>query len=660
MTVVAVCVFAPSAALSAEFAVESGLSAHWYSPERSGEGLVLEVLDEEYALVYWFTYDEVGHQRWLFDVGTISDNEIVFPELTVSRGGKFGPDFDPDEVQFEVAGEAVLSFSSCNDAEFSYSAFGQAQTIPMTRLSQTMAAGCQPINGVPGQPVREYAGQSGSWYDPSHAGEGYTLHWLSHDQALLMWFSYDADGNQYWMTGMGDYEDGRIEFPELFATHGARFGEAFESGDVEFDDWGSLTLDLECLSGSAVFESRLPEFGAGEFDLSRLTMMARPDCPWEEQSLKDLYEFHITEIDFRPLADDSAAVLRDVSFTANDVAENGDVVGYRTSNQDTQIFTWSSDDGEFFLSERGMHRSDVFIRPDASYAIATKRSQEVTSDSASSWQPVWASGGEPPWSLVPNIQVESSIVYGISNNGLRLVGTARDSDSNSFPWVWEEQEGQLFLSVDAQMAAGVPRAVSDDGQTIVGNQGGLSSSGVRTDYATRWTAPEEPAILRNDEGVALAWSLTCNATCDVVPGSLHGGDPDLEEPGAFRFWLWTEKNGFQYIESSLPGAIDRAIPPSRLALDTTADGSLFVGRYLVEIAGARTERPVIWTQATGVEALYEVLENVEGWDENWGDIQAVAVSQDGRWVLLSGEYLTPPEPVLGRYGRAMLLELTLK
>jgi hypothetical protein len=141
---------------------------------------------------------------------------------------------------------------------------------------------------------------------------------------------------------------------------------------------------------------------------------------------------------------------------------------------------------------------------------------------------------------------------------------------------------------------------------------------------------------------------------------MHGGVPDLSDPDAFKFWLWTEANGFHYLDSRLADAIDSTIPPSRLVLDTTGDGSLFVGHYLADVDGSRAERPVVWTQATGVESLFEVLKNVEGWDENWKDVQAVAVSRDGRFVLLSGDYLVPPYQVLGRYGRAVLIELSPK
>ena len=94
--------------------VKPGHSAMWYQPERDGEGWVLEVLSGDRALLYWYTYDENGNQRWLQAVGDVVDEEsgqaIDFPELLVTEGAEFGPGFDPDDVEFQDVGEASMHF----------------------------------------------------------------------------------------------------------------------------------------------------------------------------------------------------------------------------------------------------------------------------------------------------------------------------------------------------------------------------------------------------------------------------------------------------------------------------------------------------------------------------------------------------------------------
>src|SRR5690606_9924044 len=116
--------------------------------------------------------------------------------------GRFGPDFDPADVVRQVVGQATFRFADCARGDVEFRAYGQTGRHEMHRLGRVMGAGCAPRHGLPGRPVLTHAGQSGSWYDPTHAGEGYTLQWLDDGRALVVWFSYDAEGRQYWMLGM--------------------------------------------------------------------------------------------------------------------------------------------------------------------------------------------------------------------------------------------------------------------------------------------------------------------------------------------------------------------------------------------------------------------------------------------------------------------------
>ncbi|KAA9130432.1 hypothetical protein F3N42_12035 [Marinihelvus fidelis] len=639
--------------------VSSGHSAQWYNRERSGEGLVLEVLSDELALVYWFTYDESGNQRWLQDVGNIDGDRIVFPELKVTAGGRFGPGFDPEQVERIVVGEAVLSFSDCNTAEWSYSAFGEAETIPMTRLTKTMAAGCQPINGVPGQPVMEYAGQSGSWYDPTHSGEGYTLQWMSRNEAAVIWFTYDGEGNQYWITGVGSRVGDEIVFPVTHSASGPSFGPGYDKEKLQLSEWGSLTLEINCNIGVARYESHHPDFGSGTLNLSRLTRLSKPGCPYQKPKLSDLYEFRVTEIDYRPLADDSGNVLRDMSFDASDIASDGTVVGTRIRLLTRDLFRWLPDSEQFSVVESQFVTRDVVISEDAKRAVATRLVTNPEDESDRYWEPIWNTSATDSWESIPNFQLESPVVRAISRNGGYLVGVIESDDEMKLPWTWSVESGQKTFGLSPGLRVGIPWAVSNDGSVFIGNQADFRK-GFREELATLWTSDGKPEFLRDESGQILGFSQACNDTCDVIPGSYHGGELDLEDPNSQKFWLWTRRFGVQYFEDDLPGVIDSFYPPSRLVFDTSDDGSLFVGRYLTIFNGERVQRPVIWTQRTGVLSLFELLEGIEGWDTNWKDVQAVAVSSDGTKVLLNGSFQVPPERVSGQYSRAMILELVPK
>ncbi|MFB9068960.1 hypothetical protein [Pseudofulvimonas gallinarii] len=84
---------------------------------------------------------------------------------------RFGAAFDPDDVIREAVGSASLRFSSCDRGQFSYNAFNQSQTFDVQRLARVMGTRCETPHGVTGREVADHAGQSGSWYDPTHNGE---------------------------------------------------------------------------------------------------------------------------------------------------------------------------------------------------------------------------------------------------------------------------------------------------------------------------------------------------------------------------------------------------------------------------------------------------------------------------------------------------------
>jgi hypothetical protein len=262
-------------ALQAGVPVSQAQTAHWYDPDRDGEGWSLEILDGEQALAYWFTYDDQGDPRWLVGTGEIIDDRIEFPELVVTHGGRFGPDFDPDEVVREVVGSAVMHFHDCDSGEVEFFAFDQQMTVALSRLSTTMGLDCV-SNGQGGD--ESLAWQSGSWYDPAQDGQGFTLQRLAGGAALMTWFSYDSEGEQYWMQGIGEADGHQLNFPDVYATRGPVFGAGFDAQELEFIPWGELTLELGCETGLAEYESVLPEFGQGAFELDRLTFPHGLEC----------------------------------------------------------------------------------------------------------------------------------------------------------------------------------------------------------------------------------------------------------------------------------------------------------------------------------------------------------------------------------------------
>jgi len=612
--------------------VESGHSAAWFNPQRDGEGWVLEILDDERALVFWYTYNEQGKQRWLISVGNIvqdTDGEYIeFPELLVAQGGRFGPEFDPDSVELEVIGKASLRFVDCNRGAFSYHAFDQSQVIEIQRLTRTMAAGCAPINGVPGLPVREYAGQSGSWYDLAHDGEGFSLQWMSRDQAVLYWFSYDSEGNQYWMFGVGEYQNAEIIFPQVYSTQGARFGPDFDPKDVELIDWGSLALKLECRTGSVSYTSNIPEFGSGSQALTRLTTLQQPKCPWVQPKLTDLYEFTWTEI---PIPPSNSELL--TSIRVQSIADDGTIVAH--GKLGVVIWRPGSTEWQPLTEVLTDAAAPALISPDAGSIIVNER--RVTDPNISNSPIIWRNKTE--WERLSNLVLHKSFLQGASEDRSVLLGTGKHlGEVEQFSWIWDAADGQRLLPQTTEISLTTPRTASNDGSIVVGDfLRPIEDSVFFNTVGIRWAHGNDPEILQDSLGIDLGVASACNADCSIIVGTNQAENfPD--HPNLGQAWFWNQERGSGYF-GQLPGVGNTGDFWSYTPLDITADGSLVVGRYVIEKDNDQLENGAfIWTQATGLVSVLELIEEAGLSEYGWGDMNAFGVTSLGDKILLASKW----------------------
>lgn len=269
------------------FIVSAGQSGSWYDPSHSGEGLFLQVLNDTQAAVYWFTYDASGQQLWMTGVGDIDGAKIEFPELIVSQGGKFGPDFDPAEVTSSTWGSMKLKFDDCDNAVVKYSGpkgFGDGE-LNVVRLTRLWGLGCKGEHApnVSTGTGHLSAGFSGSWYDVDHSGEGFVVEILNEFTADVMWFTYDTQGNPVWLSGLGYIIGTTIYADDLQITSGGIFGSGFNPDDVVREHWGQAAFNFtSCGEDGAAGSMQYvppPEFGSeGGQSLYRLTSIAGLEC----------------------------------------------------------------------------------------------------------------------------------------------------------------------------------------------------------------------------------------------------------------------------------------------------------------------------------------------------------------------------------------------
>ena len=99
----------------------AGLSGNWSIDGHTGEGFLIDVLDNGLLVVFWFTYDPSGNPVWL--LGTT--DSMVFDEadltLSILSGATFGAGFDPDDVVSTPWGTMHIEFDNCGNGSVDYS-----------------------------------------------------------------------------------------------------------------------------------------------------------------------------------------------------------------------------------------------------------------------------------------------------------------------------------------------------------------------------------------------------------------------------------------------------------------------------------------------------------------------------------------------------------
>ncbi|MEM9305562.1 MAG: hypothetical protein AAGE01_25860, partial [Pseudomonadota bacterium] len=260
-------------------ALNGALSGAWFDPAFEGAGFLVEVLPEDRAVVYWFTYDDRGGQQWYVGVGESTDETIVIAELQVARGAAFGPDFDPDQVERRSVGTLEIAFASCTAAIARFEVDGVAGEQALGRLTTIRGRPCASVtdDGTTAAALN----QSASWFAEDRSGEGFIVQLLEGDSAFVNWFTFDAAGAPAWYTGIASVAGQSVVIADLLATRGGRFGPDHDPAAVVRTPAGRLELYLGCSDGRVAYDmtNGLP---SGFHGLTRLTTLAGLGC--EEDS----------------------------------------------------------------------------------------------------------------------------------------------------------------------------------------------------------------------------------------------------------------------------------------------------------------------------------------------------------------------------------------
>lgn len=180
---------------------QRGLSGAWYNPATSGQGLVMELMQDQLGagkgnlFAGWYTYDIAPaggeeKQRW-YAVQGEADSDAATASLGIYTG--FGGNFNaPPKISAGKVGQATISFSDCGSGQLGYHFDdGRSGSIPLTRLGANVS--CTPAGDTGAAGLNLL---SGTWYDPATSGQGIVFDLVPSQNLLFAgWYTYAANGS---------------------------------------------------------------------------------------------------------------------------------------------------------------------------------------------------------------------------------------------------------------------------------------------------------------------------------------------------------------------------------------------------------------------------------------------------------------------------------
>jgi len=119
--------------------IDSGFTGAWYDPAQSGHGLFVEVLPGNRVFVGWMTFNPAGtEQAWFVGVGTYSGNTATIPAVSLPTGGRWIPNFNPNQIINNLWGTLTFTFTDGDHGKVDFnSVFGYGTgSMNLTRLTR--------------------------------------------------------------------------------------------------------------------------------------------------------------------------------------------------------------------------------------------------------------------------------------------------------------------------------------------------------------------------------------------------------------------------------------------------------------------------------------------------------------------------------------------
>lgn len=256
-------------------------SGIYYDASRSGEGHFLERIGGGLALVSTFTYGREGGMAWFIGIGAVVGNSVVIDRMLGTRGGVYGSQFNENAIERYRVGGLSLVFGDCEATSLAgHMAFQADRREPFEDLSTAASrlTSVVPCSGV----ASPEAWRSGAYYAVGRSGEGIFVQYLPDGRAVLVYYGYTPDGQQFWAISGADVSvDGDVLTATMLYPAGTtRFGQNFNSGEIDLQPWSSIRMTQSgCNSAQLEITPSVSGYAAASYAYTRLTQIEGTACP---------------------------------------------------------------------------------------------------------------------------------------------------------------------------------------------------------------------------------------------------------------------------------------------------------------------------------------------------------------------------------------------
>jgi len=124
-------------------------------------------------------------------------------------------------------------------------------------------------------------GMNGLYYVPGIANGHYVSVQRIHDNkdVMVFWNTFDRNGNQAWLFGVGTLTSDRHVHALMYRNLGGVLQPGGAPTGAKPSEWGTVDIDVAtCAAAQFNYQSSLPEFGSGQFPLTRLAFESAINC----------------------------------------------------------------------------------------------------------------------------------------------------------------------------------------------------------------------------------------------------------------------------------------------------------------------------------------------------------------------------------------------